>query len=704
VRQIGQDETTLPHTMPGAVFGTVGYMSPEQASGKPTDFRSDQFAMGIILYELLTGRRPFEKDTAAETMAAIIRDEPKPLRDLRPDIPRDLDRIVTRCLAKEPHDRYASTRDLARDLREVRNMITAPSGPERQSSARPRYASRIKRRMKPALAIAAGVIFAAGIGYVAMHRASSAPAATSPANVQSLGVLPFRDLSGLRDGQHFADGIAETISSRLTQSNSIRVAALTADAKGTPKEIAALYNVERLLRGSVQRAGDEVRVIYAIVDPVTGEESAGNTVTGNVADVFSLEDQVADQVLQSLRVARDPRDHPHVASTGLSRASDQAVYLEAVGLLSSAKDQAAIDAAIDKLESILPNARDSAAVNAQISRALVTKYAMTRQRNLADEATIYADRAAQNDARSPEAQLALGNAKLITGKADEAVDSLNRAIALQPNYAEAYAALGQAEEMLGRAADAEHAYQKTIALRPDWPTGFTKYGTFCFNRGRYADAEKYYRRVAQLLPDSARGYTNLGAALQELGRYDEAVAAHQRAIAIAPSATSYSNLGTMQSLLGRYDEAARSLEKATELAPNTYQFWINLGDAYRWGNRRDDATKAYERAMETARGALAVNSKEALAIATIASCLAKSGRGDEAASQIRSAITLDPTNAYVLYEAAVVSQMRGDSDAAMSWLRRAVQNGLAPHDAAADPDLRSLRDRPDFKTIVNERT
>ena len=160
----------------------------------------------------------------------------------------------------------------------------------------------------------------------------------------------------------------------------------------------------------------------------------------------------------------------------------------------------------------------------------------------------------------------------------------------------------------------------------------------------------------------------------------------------------------MQSLLGRYDEAARSFQKATELAPNTYQFWINLGDAYRWGQRRPEADKAYERAIETARGALAVNSKEALAIATIASCLAKSGRVDEAASQIRSAISLDPTNAYVLYEAAVVSQMRGDSDAAISWLRRAVQNGLAPHDAAADPDFQALRQKPEFKSIINERT
>ena len=691
IRTIGQDETTMPQTMPGAVFGTVGYMSPEQARGRPMDFRSDQFSIGVILYELLSGQRPFEEPSPAETMAAIIRNDPKPLRDIRADVPRDLDRIIMRCLEKDPRDRYASTRDLARDLREVRDMIATPSIAERTSTARPRFMTRPRRRAGAFIAIVLAVLT-----IILATRSARRAATTSSApqsNVKSIGVLPFRDLSGTSEGQHFADGIAETISVRLAQSNAIRVAPITANGS-TPsflQEIAKRTDVDRLLRGAVQRAGDQVRVTYAIVDPATNEEVGSNTLTANVAEIFQLEDDAADQILQTLRVAHGAARK--VTPTGLTRAADQSAYLEAVGLLSTAKDVKSIDLAIEKLQSILPNARDSAVVNAQLARALLAKYSMTRQSNYVETATLYAERAVQFDAQSPEAQLALGNARLTTGKATEAIDAFNRAIGLRPNYGDAYAALGQAQEMLGHAADAERAYQQTIALRPEWATGFTKYGAFCATHGRYADAEKYFRRVIELQPDSARGYANLGVALQWLGRYDEAFGAYQRALAIAPSAQSFSNLGTIDLLRGRYDEASRAYEQATVLSPNSYEIWMNLGDAYRLAERKPDAAKAYERAIAGARAALTVNAKDALARATIASCLAKTGRHDDAANEIRAALTIDPTNAYVLYDASVVAQMKGDVNAALDWLRQAIQYGLSPADAAADPDLRALRDQ-----------
>src|SRR5215813_4752449 len=112
-----------PETRPGIVLGTVGYMSPEQASGRPLDYRSDQFSFGSILYEMATGKRAFQKGTGAQTLAAIIQDEPEPVAQVNSRAPAPLRWIVERCLAKEPDERYASTRDLARDLRSVREHL-----------------------------------------------------------------------------------------------------------------------------------------------------------------------------------------------------------------------------------------------------------------------------------------------------------------------------------------------------------------------------------------------------------------------------------------------------------------------------------------------------------------------------------------------------------------------------------------------------
>jgi eukaryotic-like serine/threonine-protein kinase len=113
-----------PATQPGTVLGTAGYMSPEQAGGGSVDFRSDQFALGAILYEMSTNRRAFQRKTGAETLVAIIREEPEPIGQLNPGVPAPLRWIVERCLAKDPEDRYASTKDLARDLKSVRDHLS----------------------------------------------------------------------------------------------------------------------------------------------------------------------------------------------------------------------------------------------------------------------------------------------------------------------------------------------------------------------------------------------------------------------------------------------------------------------------------------------------------------------------------------------------------------------------------------------------
>jgi eukaryotic-like serine/threonine-protein kinase len=143
--QITGAPTAIQETQPGTVMGTVGYMSPEQASGKPADFRSDQFALGSILYEMATGKRAFQRNTGAETLSAIIRDEPEPVAQVNPKAPAPLRWIVERCLAKDPDERYASTRDLARDLKSVREHIsevtTSTSGGMAAVEAAPRRRS-----------------------------------------------------------------------------------------------------------------------------------------------------------------------------------------------------------------------------------------------------------------------------------------------------------------------------------------------------------------------------------------------------------------------------------------------------------------------------------------------------------------------------------------------------------------------------------
>ncbi len=163
-----------PETRPGTVMGTVGYMSPEQASGEPVDFRSDQFSLGSVMYEMLTGKKPFQRNTAAETMSAIIREEPEPASRLRPDLPLPVRWVLDRCMAKDREERYASTRDLARDLSGLRDHLS-----EATSGGETLLASPGRRRLRPSwIAAALGVAAAAGLaGWLAARTFGSRSAA-----------------------------------------------------------------------------------------------------------------------------------------------------------------------------------------------------------------------------------------------------------------------------------------------------------------------------------------------------------------------------------------------------------------------------------------------------------------------------------------------------------------------------------------------
>ncbi len=173
-----------PETLPGTVMGTVGYMSPEQAAGEPLDYRSDQFSLGSVVYEMLTGKRPFLRKTAAETMSAIIREEPEPVSRLRPDLPLPVRWVLDRCMAKDREERYASTRDLARDLTGLRDHLS-----EATSGGEALLASPARRRPRTAW-IAAALVLAAGTGVAGWLVAKAFASRTSSA--PSFKRLSFR--------------------------------------------------------------------------------------------------------------------------------------------------------------------------------------------------------------------------------------------------------------------------------------------------------------------------------------------------------------------------------------------------------------------------------------------------------------------------------------------------------------------------------
>ena len=283
------DVTAQQLTQAGAVLGTAAYMAPEQAEGRVVDHRADQFAFGVVLYEMFGGQRPFQHATVHATLAAILRDEPRSLASLRPELPDRLSRIVTRCLAKEPSARYESTRDLALALQEARDGLTAESRPHET------VVRAVKRRLSP---VTTGLI----VGVLLLVVGGVAWRWLAPYETPSVAVLPF---STIGDGdQYFADGITEAVTTELGRVGGLRVIASNSTFayrdKTAFRDIGRELGVGLVVKGSVQRADGRVRIDVSLVN--TRDETAlwSERYSRELTDVLTVQDDISRQIATTL--------------------------------------------------------------------------------------------------------------------------------------------------------------------------------------------------------------------------------------------------------------------------------------------------------------------------------------------------------------------------------------------------------------------
>jgi serine/threonine-protein kinase len=229
-------------------------------------------------------------------------------------------------------------------------------------------------------------------------------------------------------------------------------------------------------------------------------------------------------------------------------------------------------------------------------------------------------------------------------------------------------------------------------------------GIFYIARGRYEQAVAMFRRVTELTPDNRWGYTNLGVAYYYLGQLDQAATMYRRTLQIQPDGLAYSNLGVLYFSTGHYADSARMLEKAVKLEPQTYFFWGNLADAYRWTPGYQDRAKAtYARAIALAEKDLEVNPWDNWVLAYLAGYEANSGELEKARQSVGRALSIAPKDVDMLRKAVDVYAVTGDQQKAFDCLKSAVQSGYPRFELEADPDLAGLRKDPRYREIMAEK-
>jgi tetratricopeptide (TPR) repeat protein len=686
------DGSTLTESYSDA--GTLPYMAPEQLRGQKPDARADVWSAGAVLYEMSTGKRIFGELNRGPLIAAILESTPVAPREVNPKISDGLERVILRALQKDPKERYQSAGDLRIDLA---NLATGTA---------PIYAMQapaLKWRRGPViLLVAAVVLISAGVWWM-RHRVH--PIAREQ---KMMAVLPFESTANDAPTNALGLGLTETVTAKLVQAvdggrlQLVSTRELIAQGVKTPDHARREFGTDLVLEGSLQQDGARIRITWSLVDPRTRTQIAANTITGDAGDIFGLQDNLVDEVLEKLPQAVDRGRRQGSQGRPDVKPGAYDFYLRGRGYLEDYQHADSIESAIAQFQQAVAVDGNYAPAYAAMGLAYTAGFRWNnRGKDWLDKAKTECERALAITPQLAEGHTCLGNVYSSTGRDEEAVQQFQRSLDLDGTSDETLRMLAAVYQKQGKASAAEEAYRKAIFLRPNYWGVYNAFGSFYYNQARYADAEAMFQKAIELAPLNFRGYSNLGAIYLLLGRYGEAVAALKQSNVLRPSFESYGNLGAAYFYMRRYPESAENLELALKLDDKDWLNWGNLGDTlYEIPSRRREAISAYRKAIELARARLEVNPKDSFALAFTADYYAMVDEEQQAREQMARALEIAPADADVLFRAAILNNHFGDTEKTLQFLSKSVAAGYSRTVIRDTPDFDHLKGDAHFQALL----
>jgi len=516
-----EDTTISLNTNPGAIMGTPGYMSPEQARGESVDTRSDIFSFGCVLYEILTGRKAFVRDTAADSLAAALREDPEPPSDTSEEIPHDLARVVMRCLEKHPDNRFQSARDLAYTLRSLL---------DKSDTSRATSSTSVRTMVWPAAVLVAAGLIALGLWLFQPDEAASP-------DIQSLMILPFQNRSGEPDLAYLADEIPASIIDSLSRVSELRVVPRSTafgyrDQSDQAVAIGRQLKADVVLTGEIRMHQGELKIRAELIDVASEGQLWGDRFDRSLDDSLAVEKEITTRILKHVRIDADEQ-------TRLERRYPAKPEAHEAFLRGRFLDRNTKKGALQAITYF----EDAIEADPQYARAYAA---------LADTWTVLASW----HAVSPE------KAK---GKAVKAaLDALQR----DPLEPEALNAMGFAKAIFEWNWDeAEAFYRIALAISPDNAPTRHNYAHLLFLLGRDDDAISEMMTAQEIEHRSARHLQCLGNLYTAAGRLDDADQAFSQAWPLEDkNAGIYFYRGWLRDLQNEPQQSIEDFKKASELS------------------------------------------------------------------------------------------------------------------------------------------
>jgi eukaryotic-like serine/threonine-protein kinase len=544
-------------TMPGSLLGTPAYMAPEQLRGGAVDARTDLWAFGVVLHEMAAGERPFAGQTPYELSAAILNEAPRPLPG---HVPRTLQSVIARCLAKNPDDRFQDAGAVVTAL----DVVAADALPVPTSLRSSHGRFRTPTTVRRTAALLSALVALMAIAVLAVWLWTRQPL------FDSVAVLPLQNASGDQEQTYLAAGIHQALISELSQLPGLTKVVAAASTRRfensaeTLPQIGRVLGVRALVTGSVVRTGGRVQIAAQLVEAATERQVWGASYERDASDMIALQNEVVAAIAAAIELRLRPEDRARIAARSTIKPSTYELYLRGMHELDSVREGGDRSAGLKYLQQAIDNDPGDAHAYAGLAKGYA---ALGHSPAAPEDAWIRARSAAE------------------------------RALTLAPDLADGHAVMGDVKLYYEWDwAGAERAFQRANKLNPNLAMNHYHYAWYLFLFDRLDEAIREHERARDLDPMTASHTAWLADLYRAAHRHDDAIAAAKRALEInAGMAVAWSTLSHTYSELGRHDEAIAAARRAAELGPpQTFA----VGVAYARAGRLDEA-RAIRQTMES---------------------------------------------------------------------------------------------------------
>lgn len=615
-------------TEPGMLLGTLAYMSPEQARGKKVDARTDIFSFGVLLYEMVTARAPFEGETTSDIIASILKVEPPPLIFHSPDAPSELERIVTKAIAKVQEERYQTVKDLMIDLKRLRQQrevdgeiersrsgdsirnpgtginsgqISADSHsqstPASQNVSSAEYiASGIRQHKRGFLLVTLALVLTVGAGVLFLTTRGN--------KIDSLAVLPFVNNSDDRGADYLSDGISESIIFDLSQLASLKVIPRSSvfrykGSQADPQTVARELGVRAVFTGTIRLQGDNLLVSAELIDTKDNRLLWGQQYNHRVSDALSVQREISKSISEKLRLNLSGEEEKLVTKRRTDSGEAYQEYLKGQFWLNKRSPEG-FRKAVEFFNHAIENDPAYALAYAGLADcyALQGTYALLEPSEGFPKAKAAAMKALAFDPQLAEAHTSLAN--ILTSydwDFETAEKEFKRAIELNPNYATAHQWYSEYLQAMGRFDDAIAAINRAQELDPLSLIIRAVAGRTYYCGRKYDKAIEELEKTLQMDRSFGPASAFLSQALMKKGMHEKAISAAQEPARSAPGVSVYLTiLGNAYAMSGKKAEAENVLAELKDLSKRQYVQPSYIAMLYAGLDDRDQAYEWLEKA------------------------------------------------------------------------------------------------------------